>query len=428
MEDNKNREIVEEILQMEKEIEALTARLKKLAASVQVENKDKEQKVMEQEVSAQEEYKTMPQPNVYPNGYTGYPPNAQPSGYGANGRAYPPNTAPNGYGGYPPNTYPPNVQPNAYNTGYMAYHNPGAGSFNSPHNHGQDYQGNPYVNKVSPNDVARRTAYSEPAYKCAPMHTPASRSYPATRPHSNTASNSNSEKLEMNLGKNVMSVLASILIFIGIASFLRFASNSELARLMICVCMNIFCFAIVGVGLWRVKKEKNTFSLAISGCGMGAVYISTIMTSSYFGYIESDLLLFGLLIAWSAVVLLLSQKFKADLFVLISYIGFVVSLGIGANSKELSFFGSTIAQSAIMVLLHTAFYLLIGSGIMKVGEKLYKYFPIMHMAVMLYLGSQLTVQLFEGFEPFVYLVLAANVLQMISMMYYIYKLNSKKIM
>ena len=99
--------------------------------------------------------------------------------------------------------------------------------------------------------------------------------------------------LEANIGKNVMGILASLLIFIGIASFVVFVFQ-DMSEILKCALMWVFSFGLLGLGLWRVEKSKNGFSLSLSGCGIGAVFISLLLSYFYFNLLTSQLLLFGL--------------------------------------------------------------------------------------------------------------------------------------
>ena len=101
------------------------------------------------------------------------------------------------------------------------------------------------------------------------------------------------ESLETNVGKNVMGVLASILIFIGLASFivLMLESMSEVVKMAL---MYLFSGGLLGIGLWRNKIKQTGFSTSLTACGMGSIYISLFMTLTYFQFI-SDITFFVLL-------------------------------------------------------------------------------------------------------------------------------------
>lgn len=183
--------------------------------------------------------------------------------------------------------------------------------------------------------------------------------------------------LEANIGKNVMGILASLLIFIGIASFVVFVFQ-DMSEILKFALMHIFSFGLFGLGLWRVGKNKNGFSLSLSGCGIGAVFISILLSYFYFNFLTSQLLLFGLLVGWSAIVLLLSKRYESDIFVIISYIGFYIALLLGAWS-DMVLIGDPVNTIGLMLLLHSIFIYLIGSKNIPISEIFYKIFPFISL-------------------------------------------------
>ena len=89
------------------------------------------------------------------------------------------------------------------------------------------------------------------------------------------------ESLETNVGKHVMGVLASILIFIGLSSFIVLMLDSMSEVVKMCL-MYVFSGGLLGLGLWRNSKKQTGFSTSITACGMGSIYISLFMTLTYF--------------------------------------------------------------------------------------------------------------------------------------------------
>ena len=116
----------------------------------------------------------------------------------------------------------------------------------------------------------------------------------------------NNKNIEANIGKNIMGILASILIFIGVSSFvgLIFDNLTETLKMIL---MYVFSFALLGGGLFGVYKKKNGFTLSLLGCGFGTVYISFLLSHFYFK-IFNEFALFGLMIVWSGIIIWLSKK------------------------------------------------------------------------------------------------------------------------
>ena len=179
--------------------------------------------------------------------------------------------------------------------------------------------------------------------------------------------------VESIYGKNIMSVLASILIFIGLASFvvLIYKDLTETMKLLL---MYLFSGLLFGIGLWRVNKNKNGFSLALSGCGIGSIYISLLLSHFYFD-LFGELPLFILMIVWSSIVALLSQKIKSDLFVIISYAGLLFALLLGGFSV----YGESGLTLGLLLLLQCIFIIAINNKWIKVSDKLFTIFPFMSL-------------------------------------------------
>ncbi|MCR5214258.1 MAG: DUF2339 domain-containing protein [Eubacterium sp.] len=150
--------------------------------------------------------------------------------------------------------------------------------------------------------------------------------------------------MESILGKNIMGIAASVLIFI---SFILFAvllipilTDGIKVALMLTV-----SFGIAGFGLfmWLKKNKENSFFLSLLACGVGAIYISLFMCNAYF-HIINDIVLYILILLWAVGVFWLS-KYKLRLFEIIGDAGILVSIFFGAISCSSS--GDT---NMIMVL------------------------------------------------------------------------------
>jgi hypothetical protein len=135
----------------------------------------------------------------------------------------------------------------------------------------------------------------------------------------------NTEEL---LGKNIMGIAASVLIFI---SFILFAvlmvpllTDNIKVILMLTVSLGITAFGLI---MWFRKDRKSTFFLSLSACGVGAVYISLFMCNAYF-HIINDIVLYLLILFWAAGVLVLS-KYKQRLFEIIGEVGILISIIFG---------------------------------------------------------------------------------------------------
>lgn len=131
------------------------------------------------------------------------------------------------------------------------------------------------------------------------------------------------------LGTNIMGIVASLLIFIGLVSFvfITLGSASELVQSMV---LNVIVLSFFGVGIWMLR-HPNALSYSVASCGIGSVFISLLATGLYFQVIN-QIVLFLLLMIWSGVGWLLSTKYNSNIFFIISSIGFYIALILGLFS------------------------------------------------------------------------------------------------
>ena len=139
--------------------------------------------------------------------------------------------------------------------------------------------------------------------------------------------NSDAESL---LGKTIMGVAASILIFISLVLFAKLLIPLLTNEIKIAL-MLIVSFGIAGVGLFMwFKKKESVFFLSLGSCGVGAVYISLFLCNAYFRVLN-DIVLYILILAWSCGVLFLS-KYRKLLFLIIGCAGILISIFFGVAS------------------------------------------------------------------------------------------------
>ncbi len=130
--------------------------------------------------------------------------------------------------------------------------------------------------------------------------------------------------IEQTIGKSLMGIFASILIFFSLLFFaavaLPFLNDTIKMILMYVISLG---FAITG-NLLLIKDKKNKWFLSIAGCGMGAVYISLFVSNLYFKTIN-DIVLYLCVFVWAVVVCILS-RLRSDLFLSIGQAGVALSL------------------------------------------------------------------------------------------------------
>lgn len=133
--------------------------------------------------------------------------------------------------------------------------------------------------------------------------------------------------LEKTIGKSLMGIVASVLIFISLILFatllLPYMNNT--VKLVI---LYFLSFVFLGVGLSRLRKDKeNKFYVALTGCGVGAVYISLLLGNIYFKII-GDIPLYVFIGIWSMGVCFLS-RLKNKVFQIIGQLGIVIAMLFG---------------------------------------------------------------------------------------------------
>ena len=136
-----------------------------------------------------------------------------------------------------------------------------------------------------------------------------------------------SKDMEKTIGKSMMGIFASVLIFI---SFILFATLviPYLTDTIKMVMMYVVSFAFAIVGNLLLKKDgKNKWYLSIAGCGVGAVYLSLLVSRIYFNAITDIMLYIGILI-WAVVVSVLS-RLRSQIFLAIGQTGIWISVVFG---------------------------------------------------------------------------------------------------
>ncbi|MDE5866791.1 MAG: hypothetical protein K2H31_09365, partial [Lachnospiraceae bacterium] len=132
--------------------------------------------------------------------------------------------------------------------------------------------------------------------------------------------------LENMIGKSWMGIFASVLIFI---SFILFATLLApfITDTIKMIAMYVVSILLTAFGLLKLRKHNNKLYLAISGCGVGAVYISLLLTNLYFKAI-GDIALYVFILVWAVFVCYLS-KWQDRIFQIIGQCGIMISLFFG---------------------------------------------------------------------------------------------------
>ncbi len=130
--------------------------------------------------------------------------------------------------------------------------------------------------------------------------------------------------VESWLGRNVIGITASVLVFIGLV-FLGMLVYEHITEIGKIIAMYLISSVILGLGIGLTVKKSNNFTLILTGCGCGSFFISILLTHIYFNKITA-LVAFSLLLVWMAGTLLLSKKFASIHLSIVAHIGMAVSI------------------------------------------------------------------------------------------------------
>lgn len=133
--------------------------------------------------------------------------------------------------------------------------------------------------------------------------------------------------LEEKFGKSFMGIAASVLIFISIILFatLLLPMFGDGAKMAI---MYAVSGAFLGIGAYRLYKDKdNRFNIALTGCGLGAMYISLLLSNIYFGVI-GIIPLYILIALWGGAVSVFAKN-RNHIFQIIGEAGILLATIFG---------------------------------------------------------------------------------------------------
>ena len=134
------------------------------------------------------------------------------------------------------------------------------------------------------------------------------------------------------IGKHLMGVLASVLIFIALVLFasliIPYLNDAVKIGMMFTVSIALSGFAFYE----HKKRPDNTFFTALLACGLGCSYLSILVTRIYFKAI-SDVVMYVLLLVWGGVILFMGKK-ESKLFQTIGNSGYVISAFLAWNMHD----------------------------------------------------------------------------------------------
>ena len=134
------------------------------------------------------------------------------------------------------------------------------------------------------------------------------------------------------IGKHLMGVLASVLVFIALILFasliIPYLNDAVKIGMMFTVSIALTSFAFYE----HKKRPDNTFFTALLACGLGCSYLSILVTRIYFKAI-SDVIMYVLLLVWGGVILYMGKK-ESKLFQTIGNSGYIISALLAWNMED----------------------------------------------------------------------------------------------
>ena len=156
-----------------------------------------------------------------------------------------------------------------------------------------------------------------------PVWTPAvqpARSVPASAP----VKEGTPGRMENWFGRNVLGIAASVLFFIGLIVFAVWIYK-DISNVVKVILMYTISAGITVAGILLTRRRRNTFTLILSGCGSGLLFISILLTHVHFGYFN-DVATFGLLLLWLIAALALSKLLNSTLISIVAHTGMGISI------------------------------------------------------------------------------------------------------
>jgi len=144
----------------------------------------------------------------------------------------------------------------------------------------------PYENKPQPAFYARPGWQQPMAYHPASAQQPYNANAQQTVYAQQTVSKQEAKRkrttTENWVGRNVLGIAASVLVFIGLIFLGRLIYEKITDEIKI-VLMFVLSTVITGLGVFLCKKTRNAFTVILTGCGCGSYFIAIILTHTYFG-------------------------------------------------------------------------------------------------------------------------------------------------
>ena len=201
------------------------------------------------------------------------------------------------------------------------------------------------------------------------------------------------KNFENMFGKNILGFIAAGLIFIGIIAFgaLIFTKITDMLKVFL---LFFTSFAITGLGVFLHSRNKNAFTVSLTGCGIGSIFVSIFVTHLYFGMIN-DIMAFAMILLWGIATFFTSRKIDSKALVYIAHLGLIIStfLAIGYGQVD-----DKLIEIAVYQVLTIALLLIMDYRESKGLFKTASYISlIMNLILAIYCADILDVSHFDSF-------------------------------
>ena len=151
-------------------------------------------------------------------------------------------------------------------------------------------------------------------------------SYPATAYASTAApyASAPAPNVERVIGRSIFPFLAAGMVFIGLV-FLAILVVPTMNQETRFASMLAISATLFGLGFFLARRSPSTFSIALLGTGVGALFISILMARVHFRYLP-DAPAFALLLAWLAGAMALVKLFDSLTLSVTAHAGMAISL------------------------------------------------------------------------------------------------------
>ncbi|MBV8895294.1 MAG: DUF2339 domain-containing protein [Acidobacteriaceae bacterium] len=131
-----------------------------------------------------------------------------------------------------------------------------------------------------------------------------------------------------NAGLKLLNRAGALTLFIGILFFFKYAVDNRWIGAAGRVLLGAFAgLALLLAGQWLRKRGQSIFAQGVSGCGIATLYISAYAAAGYYKLIN-PVSAFLLLLAISAVAVILSIRSSDVLLAFVGYIGAILAPGL----------------------------------------------------------------------------------------------------